>query len=58
MYTYFHCNSMCWSIRLVLLHLLGVKSEDVASEDPMAIDGSEQGEPASPVRAAASSHQG
>eukprot|EP00731_Ephydatia_muelleri_P031772 Em0023g279a len=36
----------------------GVKSEDAVTEDAMAVDSSEQGEPASPVRAAASSHQG
>ena len=37
---------------------LGVKSEGAATEDAMAVDSSEQGEPASPVRAVVSSHQG
>ena len=36
----------------------GVKSEGAATEDAMAVDSSEQGEPASPVRAVVSSHQG
>lgn len=36
----------------------GVKNGDAASDEAMVVDSSEQGEPASPVRAAASSHQG